>query len=78
MEELFSELNAAGQLQDPQLRNTLLEQRLKQVQDGKPTTEQLDDILQLVGPDNFEQALLLEHRYKCPPLVVHILRSQNK
>ena len=32
MEELFNELNMAGQLQDPQLRNTLLEQRLKSLQ----------------------------------------------
>ena len=32
MEELFNELNIAGELQEPQLRTTLLEQRLKQLQ----------------------------------------------
>ena len=29
IEELFNELSMAGELQDPQLRNVLLEQRLK-------------------------------------------------
>nr|CAD2184080.1 unnamed protein product [Meloidogyne enterolobii] len=79
MEEIFTELNISGQLQDVHLRNALLEQRLKRFESGEDySKEDVDEILQLIGPDNSEQALLLEKRYKCPPLVMHILRLQNR
>uniref|UniRef100_A0A914NUM0 Uncharacterized protein n=1 Tax=Meloidogyne incognita TaxID=6306 RepID=A0A914NUM0_MELIC len=79
MEEIFTELNISGQLQDVHLRNALLEQRLKRFESGEDySKEDIDEILQLIGPDNSEQALLLEKRYKCPPLVMHILRLQNR
>uniref|UniRef100_A0A914M6T4 Vacuolar protein sorting-associated protein 11 homolog n=1 Tax=Meloidogyne incognita TaxID=6306 RepID=A0A914M6T4_MELIC len=79
MEEIFTELNISGQLQDVHLRNALLEQRLKRFESGEDYSKQdIDEILQLIGPDNSEQALLLEKRYKCPPLVMHILRLQNR
>jgi len=35
MEEIFTELNISGQLQDVHLRNALLEQRLKRSESGE-------------------------------------------
>uniref|UniRef100_A0A1I8BXT0 RING-type domain-containing protein n=1 Tax=Meloidogyne hapla TaxID=6305 RepID=A0A1I8BXT0_MELHA len=79
MEEIFTELSISGQLQDVHLRNALLEQRLKRLESGEDySKEVIDEILQLIGPDNFEQALLLEKRYNCPSLIMNILRLQNR
>ncbi|KAL3121769.1 hypothetical protein niasHT_001997 [Heterodera trifolii] len=80
MEELFSELNLAGELKDPQVRSLLLEQRLKTLQESatSPSKAQIAELVSLVDSVSPHHSLLLAYQYNCSPLVIHILRLLNR
>uniref|UniRef100_A0A183C0L4 RING-type domain-containing protein n=1 Tax=Globodera pallida TaxID=36090 RepID=A0A183C0L4_GLOPA len=79
-EELFGELNLAGELKDPQVRCILFEQRLKSLQESgiSPSKAQFEEIVSLLDSDTIERSLLKAYQYNCSPVVVHILRLLNR
>ncbi|KAI1726559.1 zinc finger, c3HC4 type (RING finger) domain-containing protein [Ditylenchus destructor] len=80
LESIYSERNKVTRVNDTFLRNTVLENRLNRWSREKTTLspKEIEEIVGLVDSDNLDQALHLGQMYKFAPLVIHILKKQNR
>uniref|UniRef100_A0A915D319 Uncharacterized protein n=1 Tax=Ditylenchus dipsaci TaxID=166011 RepID=A0A915D319_9BILA len=79
LEEVFDQMSSVKPVEDVFMRNAVLEQRLKTfAKKGSISPQKSRNIIELVNTDNYEQALHLGQIYKFAPLVIHILRQQNR
>ncbi|KAH7721919.1 CRE-VPS-11 protein [Aphelenchoides avenae] len=63
-----------SRLTNPDLRRVVLEHKLQKGVDASQT----QGLVRMIQPEDYADALRLAQLYRCPPLVIHILRSQKR